>query len=359
MKAIRFFKKLSKKQIQCQVCQRHCLISDGGVGFCLSKKNQAGQLYDLLYGAITHYQLDPIEKKPLYHVFPGVSVLSLGSYGCNYRCKQCLNVHCSWGEPATSILEQLNQGKNPAKLVTPEEVIAAVQESQAPGIAFTYNEPTIWSEFVYNVAKLAKKAGLLTVFVTNGSWSKKTIDRLAPVIDAANIDFKGFSPKTYAKMGAFWGQILANTAYAYQKGIFLELTTLLIPTINDNEKEIKKMTQWIGDKLDPQIPWHLSQYDPFLVPDQEFRKLPFTSVEQLKKTAEIGRQQGLKHIYIWAPHDNYTQGNTFCPQCKSLLIKRLAWQPKIINLDTKTSKCKKCGTKILGIWTESEKNDKN
>ena len=352
MKSLSLFKKLKNRQVQCQICQRHCVISEGEVGFCLSKLNKNGQLYDLLYGVITHYQLDPIEKKPFYHFYPGTAVLSIGSYGCNYRCKQCLNHWCSWGEPATTVLRLLKQGKDPVfaefKRVTPEEVVEAALESGAPGIAFTYNEPTIWSEFVYDTATLAKKAGLFTVFVSNGSWSKKTIDRLAPVIDAANIDFKGFSARTYQRMGAFFGRLLENTRYAFEKGIFIELTTLLIPTINDSEEELKKMAAWIVKNLDPQIPWHLSQYDPLLAPDPDFKKLPFTSVDQLKKAAEIGRRQGLKHVYIWAPHDGYAEGNTFCPQCGTLLIERAGWQPQLTNLDTKTARCKNCGAQLLG-----------
>ena len=345
-----YYEEKEKGKIRCLICQRQCLISPGQVGFCLSKKNIDGKLHDLIYGVITHYQLDPMEKKPFYHVFPGQPVLSFGSFGCNYRCKQCLNAWCSWGEPARAVLTALYEGRelNLLEMIEaePKDVIAEAKRQGSGGVAFTYNEPTIWVPFVYDVARLAKKAGLFTVFVTNGSWSKTIIDKLAPVIDAANIDIKGFSPQTYTKMGAWWGNLLENTEYAFKKGIFLELTTLLIPGINDAEVELTGMAKWIATKLDPQIPWHLSQYEPHLAPDSEFQKLPMTSVASLQKAAEIGQKQGLKHIYIWAPSDGFTQGNTYCPKCKALLVKRDGWQPEIIDLDTKNAKCKKCGEKI-------------
>lgn len=247
-------------------------------------------------------------------------------------------------------LRLLEKGKDQFLRVAPEAVVEEALKRKIKIIAFTYNEPVIWSDFVYQAARLAKKKKLYTLLVTNGSWSRETIDRLAPVIDGANIDLKGFSQKTYLKMGAFWGQVLEMIEYAFKKKIFIEITTLLIPTINDQEKELKAMAQWIVKELDSQVPWHLSQYDPSLAPDREFQKLALTSAEKLETAAEIGRKQGLNHVYVWAPSDYYSQGNTFCPKCQSLLIKRDGWRPEIINLDLKKSACRKCGFKILGLW---------
>lgn len=343
------YQKKPNQNLKCLVCQRGCQISPGKVGFCKTKKNQNGKLKDLVYGIITGYQVDPIEKKPLYHVLPGAQVLSIGSFGCNYRCKQCLNYTCSYGEVAQKTLDRLaSQAKT--KRIKPSQVVSRALEIGLPGIAYTYNEPTIWSPFAHDVAKLAKAQGLLNVFVSNGSWTKPTINRLAPLIDAANIDLKGFSKKTYQKQGAFWGNILDNLKHAFKKGIFLELTTLLIPGVNDSEEELKKLTKWVASQLDPQVPWHLSQFSPELSPDPDFQKIPQTPVKTLKKAAEIGKKTGLKHIYVWAPNSNFSQGETTCPQCQAVLVKRSGWQPKTSNLNSQNGQCKKCGQKILGIW---------
>lgn len=353
MKEALIYQKLGNQSVRCGVCQRRCTIANGQVGFCLSKLNQNGKLYALNYGLIQGIQVDPIEKKPFYHFMPGMMIPSIGSFGCNFRCKQCLNWDCSWGNPATEILEayhrhaefssvQDKQVQDDKETVTPQEIIDQIKKSGYHGIAFTYNEPTIWSEYVLDVAKLAKKEKLFTLFVTNGSWTKETLDIIGPFIDATNIDFKGFSDKTYAQQGAFFGEIPQTTEYALKKHkIFIELTTLLIPGINDNPEELKSMAGWIVDHLGAKTPWHISQFDPQLAPDPEFAKIPFTSVAQLQKAAEIGRQAGLDFIYIWAPHDGYSQGETVCPKCGTLAIRRLGWQPEILAVDKK-GKCSKC-----------------
>jgi len=339
---------MSPKAVKCNICQRHCNISPGQVGFCQTKKNVGGEIKDLTYGVITGYQIDPIEKKPLYHFRPGSQALSVGSFGCNYRCKQCLNYQSSYGPLAEQMLEKLADGREIEK-IEPKDVVDQALEQKVPGIAYTYNEPTIWSNFVYDTAKLAKKAGLFNVFVTNGSWSKQTIDKLAPVIDAANVDLKGFSKKTYQKMAAFWGNLLENLKYAYKKGIFIEITTLIIPSINDSRKELKQIAEWMAKEMDEQTPWHLSQYSPELAPDRKFQNIPRTPAETLEKAVEIGGKAGLKHVYVWPPN-GLDQQSTICPQCGSFLIKRSLWQPKITKLDTKNSKCSVCGQKIFGVW---------
>lgn len=361
------YEKLPGKKVKCQVCQRRCVIPEGQVGFCLSRLNKDGKLYSLLYGIVNgHLQVDPIEKKPFYHFKPGSQVVSVGSFGCNFRCKQCLNWWTSWGQPATANLEKLAKEKSwsleSCLEIQPEKIIDTVVKKGYQGIALTYNEPVIWLEFAYDLARLAKKANLFTVFVTNGSWTKETIDHLSDkdnpcqslpnqsLIDAANIDFKGFSEKTYAKQNAFFGQIPQMTKYAQEKyKLHLEITTLLIPTINDDPEELKQMTGWIAKNLGPDTPWHLSQFDPTSAPDPEFQKIPFTSVEQLEKAAEIGKKAGLNHIYIWAPTSGYSRSDTLCPKCKKIVIKRSAWKPEEINI-TQKGTCQFCGCKLNIIF---------
>lgn len=343
MKEALLYQKLPHRSVRCGVCQRRCLIPEGQVGFCLSRLNKNGKFYSLLYGQITGIQVDPIEKKPFYHFKPGTQVATIGSWGCNFRCKQCLNSWCSWGEPATSNLRKLALNSS----ITPEEIVKKVINSGYSGIAFSYNEPVIWFEFALDIAKKfkAKSPKNFTVFVTNGSWTKETIDKLSGYIDAANIDFKGFSQETYQKQGAFFGQIPQMAVYAQKKGFFLETTTLLIPGINDNPEELKKMASWMVKKLGPDTSWHLSQYDPLATPDKEFQKIPFTPIEDLEKAAEIGKKEGLNHIYIWAPNSGYSKSDTFCPKCKKVVIKRSGWESQEINI-TKVGNCKFCGYKL-------------
>lgn len=356
--------KLPQEQVQCLACQRYCQIASGKVGFCQTRLNKNGQLYALTYGILNGIQVDPIEKKPLYHFYPGTSCLSIGSYGCNYRCKQCLNWHCSWGFPSQEILKKLSflssdPGTSRGKpfrdrKIKPEEVVNLAVKKNIPGIAFTYNEPSIWPEYVYDCAKLAKEKGFYTVFVTNGSWSKECLEYLAPVIDACNIDIKGFYPETYQKMGAFFGQILEVTQLVVKKyKIFTELTTLIIPTINDSEKELKTIARWIVKNLGPEIPWHLSRFDPELAPDQQFQKLPTTPIETLKKAYNIGKKAGLYFVYVWAPPKKWTEelfsiSDTFCPQCGKLIIKRSGWQPELVGIKKIEEKvnCQFCQTKL-------------
>lgn len=352
MKEALVYEELKDGLVRCGVCQRRCLIAEGQTGFCLSKVNHQGKLFSLNYGLIQGIQVDPVEKKPFYHFRPGSLVPSLGSFGCNFHCRQCLNWFFSWGEPATEILKQSALDKSPREMIPPETLIEEIRKTGHKIIAFTYNEPVIWSEYVLDAAKLFKKENFTTLFVTNGSWTKETVDKLGPFLDAANIDFKGFSVKTYAKQGAFWGNSKENVAemarYAQEKyNIFIEITTLLIPGINDDEKELKEMTQWLVKNLGVKTPWHLSRFDPELAPDQAFRKIPTTPTESLKKAASIGRKAGLNFVYVWAPSPNglYAEGDTVCPQCKNLAVKRNGWQPDLLGVDLR-GRCSICQTDL-------------
>ena len=354
----KLFKSFSSGKVRCLACQRKCLISPGQTGFCQSRLNKNKKLYALTYGIVNGFQLDPIEKKPLYHFYPGTKVLSFGSYGCNYRCKQCLNYWCSWGEPAGEILPKLKDLSNLSGLnvnyVEPKEIIDLAIKQNVSAIAFTYNEPVIWPEFVYDTAKLAKKNGLSVILVTNGSWTKKALAYYGQYIDAVNIDIKGFYPQTYAKMGAFFGQILAITELAVKKyKLFTELTTLIIPGINDSLKELKAIASWIKKSLGADIPWHLSRFDPDLAPSPDFKKLPATPVKTLKKAYQIGKQTGLNYVYVWAPptlkaNNFLALGNSFCPKCGRLIVKRSGWRPQIKGIKKKKNHyfCRFCGSEL-------------
>ena len=365
------YKQLGVKKIQCLACQRQCIINDQQVGFCLARQNLGGALESLLYGQITGIQADPIEKKPFYHFKPGSLVATIGSWGCNFRCKQCLNYANSWG--ATEELKKLKEEREKGKItkaLAAKKIAQTIVDGGYDGIAFSYNEPTIWAEFAADIAREFKSLSTnqlthspinrYAVFITNGSWTRQTIDLLSSpllptpgspstthsLIDAANIDIKGFCEETYKKMGAYLGIIPEAAVYAQKKGIFLELTTLLIPGINDDPDELRDLAQWIVKDLGPDTPWHLSQYDPLLAPDREFQKIPFTTAEQLKRAASIGEKAGLHHIYIWAPQAGCNRSDTICPNCRNIVIKRAGgWQPLEINIK-KTGHCQFCNFKL-------------
>lgn len=297
----KLFKKLPDKKIQCTACQRYCLIGEAKTGFCLGRKNIGGELYSLIYGRASGVQIDPIEKKPLRRFRPGTEVLSVGSFGCNFRCKQCQNWHISWGKPAASRLRELEIRELVKKeYISPENLIELTIKGGYPGIAFTYNEPAIWPEYVYDTATLAKKAGLYTVFVSNGSWTKEAMSDYGRFIDAANIDFKGWGEKVYERQGAFWGKdFLKNLILAKEKyHIHLELTTLIIPSINDDFKELTAISRWIAKNLGEETPWHLLSYHPESAKGAAFRKIPATPEMTLKKAYNIGKKSGLKYVYV-------------------------------------------------------------
>jgi pyruvate formate lyase activating enzyme len=341
--------------IKCTACSRYCLINSQQVGFCQSRINCQGILYSLNYGLINGWQVDPLEKKPLYHFYPGQSVLSLGSFGCNFRCRQCLNWWCSYGQPATITLQALakNQKSNHGQWVSPKEVVRLCLSKKLPGIAFTYNEPSIWPEFVHDTARLAKKAGLFTCFISNGSWSRESLHYLGQWIDAANIDLKGYYPDTYTRMGAFYPGVLENTRLAFKKyGIHLEITTLIIPTVNDNDQELRLIARFIRTKLSPKIPWHLSRFDPDLAPDRKYASLPSTPVSTLMKAYKIGREEGLEFIYVWAPPKNaqeklLAKGDTICPGCRQTVVKRDGW--RVTSVQVKNGCCQHCGEDLYFI----------
>jgi len=308
MHKAKLFEKLPGNLVRCTACQRYCRIKKGKVGFCLARKNTKGELYSLNYGITSGIQIDPIEKKPLYHFHPGTEILSIGSFGCNYRCKQCQNSHCSYGEPSKSYLKNISnlnkENKENIEYISPEDLVNLAIKKKSPGIAFTYNEPVIWPEYVHDTAKLAKHKGLYIVFVSNGSWTLEALNYYGQYIDAANIDFKGWGEKVYAKQGAFWGKLTDNLILASKKGIHLELTTLIIPGINDKPKDLQAIALWIVKNLGPKTPWHLSRFAPDSAPDKEFAKIPPTPASTLEKAYKIGKKAGLDFVYIWPPQKN-------------------------------------------------------
>jgi pyruvate formate lyase activating enzyme len=323
-----FYDKKGNGLVTCLVCPRQCTIREGKKGLCRVRENRGGSLYAPNYGQVTAAGLDPIEKKPLYHFYPGSYILSFGSHGCNLRCGFCQNWHIAHGDPPTRRLE-------PRQVV---ELALMEKERGYPniGVAYTYNEPFMWYEFIADTAPLVRQAGLKNVLVTNGYVNEKPLRELLPYIDAMNIDVKGFTEGYYLdQCGGKRAPVLRAVELACRE-CHVELTTLLVTDLNDSPEEIGGLVDWVA-ALDPDIPLHFSRY----FPNYEF-DLPPTPLKTLQRAREIALKK-LSYVYIGnAPE--LDAGNTACPACGELLINRSAYRTKPVGLDGK--KCRRCGKEI-------------
>jgi len=323
-----FYKKLKDNIVQCELCPHFCSIKEGFRGKCGVRENKDGKLYSLVYGKLCSAAIDPIEKKPFFHFMPGSKAYSIATVGCNLRCSFCQNWEISQMPKSEKIV-----GKD----VSPEEIVEDAIANNCESIAYTYTEPTVFFEYAYDIAKLAKKKGLKNVFVTNGFINKEPIDKIAKVIDAANIDLKGFSEDYYKDVcGARLKPILDAIKYYHEKGVFLEITTLIVPGHND--EKLKEIASFIVS-IDKDIPWHISRF----YPHYKMEDTKPTPVETIHKAVEIGKKAGLKYIYAGnVPGDDYE--STFCSKCGKKIISRFGFSVNEINLDK--NKCKFCGEKV-------------
>lgn len=336
MKEAYLYKKLDDKKVRCDLCNHRCLIKDQNKGKCCVMKNIGGTLYSLVYGKLIAENSDPIEKKPLFHFLPGTYSLSVATVGCNFKCFFCQNYNIS---QSPSDLDRI-EGRD----VSPEELINHALANGDKSISYTYTEPTIFFEYAYDTAKLASEKGLKNVFVTNGFMTKECIMMMEPYLDAANVDLKSFSEETYKrKMGGRLKPVLNNIILMKKLGIWVEVTTLIIPGINDSKSELQEITKFLA-AIDKGIPWHISAYYPQYKSD-----IPPTSVEQIKIAIDIGKSAGLKYVYGGnIPGSSYE--NTYCPKCNSILIERFGFS--VSNNKVKHNSCSNCGQKIDGIFQE-------
>ncbi len=303
---------LSDGRVRCNVCQRRCKIKPEELGYCFTRLNKKRKLYSLIYSKVSCSMISPIEKKPLFHFYPGSSWFSLGTLGCNFRCPGCQNWDIAHA--------RTDLDKYEAEHITPEESINLTKRNNCKGISWTYNEPTIWFEFTLDSAKLAKENGLLTHYVTNGFTTPQALDLIGPYLDAFRVDVKGFSDEFYKKMchvDDFKG-ILKVTKRAKEKwGMWVEIITNIIPGYNDDEAQLKRIASWIKNDLGEFTPWHVTQF----VPHLELSHIPTTPVATLEKAREIGQNVGLKYVYlgnVWG----HPAENTHCHNCGKLLIER-------------------------------------
>ncbi|HHQ45280.1 MAG TPA: AmmeMemoRadiSam system radical SAM enzyme [Candidatus Altiarchaeales archaeon] len=328
-----FYKKLENNAVECGLCNHRCVIMPGKRGVCGVRENRKGTLYSLVYGRPCAIHVDPIEKKPLFHYHPGSSSYSVATMGCNFRCAWCQNADIS--QAVGKEIEGFE--------LTPEDLVADAVERKCDNIAYTYTEPTVFMEYALDCMEIAREKRLGNVFVSNGFMSGEAVDALIPVLDAINIDLKGFNERFYEKYcGGRLQPILDNIEKFWKNGVWVEVTTLIVPTLNDSLDELRACAKFLAE-LDVNIPWHISRFHP----DYKLTNVEATPVETLRKAYEIGKKEGLKHIYIgniW--HENAE--NTYCPKCGKMMVERDGYYVKSNKL--KKGKCGECGEKIEGRW---------
>lgn len=315
-----------KDKFRCDLCPHACLVADGGRGRCLVRKGTAGELVSENDGKVASIALDPVEKKPLYNWRPGTQILSLGTVGCNLDCPFCQN----W---------QLARFSKEIVLkdIDPDEVVFLARREGVASVAFTYNEPIVWYDFVYRTSARLNEKGLAAVLVTNGYITKEPWADLLPLLSAANIDLKGFSEATYARLGGKLEPVLERIAEALEAGVHVELTHLVVPGINDNEEEFRAMVDWIAE-ISTSIPLHISRY----FPRRKWTN-PLTSLELLERYEEIAREK-LNYVYLGNVEK---EAITLCPRCKAPVLKRRGYLTENLGVDEE-GRCSFCHTP-LGI----------
>jgi len=339
-----FYSKLTDKRVRCELCPWNCMLEDGRVGLCRVRKNIDGELYTLNYGIVSSMAIDPIEKKPLFHFHPGTPIFSISTFGCNFKCPWCQNWEISQAEPSLSY----------GTYNSPENIVSLASKYGTPLIAYTYNEPLIWYEFILDTARLAKKEGLMNVLVTNGHINIKPLETLAPFIDAANVDIKAFNPKTYLRIiGGKLEKVLEATEYMKNKGIHVETTYLVVPGLNDSVDEFKSMVRWHLEKLGEDTPLHISRF----FPHYKYLNVEPTPTSKLEEFWKIAKEMGLKYVYV-GNLPGHKGENTYCPSCKRVVIARIGFMITGWNL-TDDMRCKFCGEKIDIRGKRWEKKDRN
>lgn len=328
----RLWHSLENGAVQCDACAHACRIQPGRSGKCGVRQNQGGRLQSLVENTITGVQLDPLEKKPLFHFLPGAQTLSIGSAGCNFRCKFCQNHHIS----------QI-RGSFPGQQVNGASLVQLAIEHDSPALSYTYNEPGVFIELVQDCAELAHAAGLKNILVSNGFMSSTSLDSLAGLIDAANIDLKSFSEAFYRDYcGGSLRPVLENLRKLQKMGCWLEVTTLLIPQVNDSEQEILSIANFIVHELGPDVPWHVTGFHGAW----QMAAHPSTSREKLEQAWQLGREAGLHHVYTGNIASSAGQ-DTICPECGETVIRRSGYR---IRDFSHQGQCPGCGRQISGVW---------
>ncbi|MDJ0801801.1 MAG: AmmeMemoRadiSam system radical SAM enzyme [Desulfobacterales bacterium] len=331
------YEPLDDRKVRCRLCAHRCKVSDGRAGICGVRVNRRGRLETLVYGKLVARNVDPIEKKPLFHYLPGSRSYSIATVGCNFKCRFCQNADIAQ-------LPAERPGLIVGEEAAPEDVVAEAVATDCASIAYTYTEPTVFFEFALAVAQQAKAAGLGNVFVTNGYMSAEALDMVAPYLDAANVDLKAYSDEFYREMcGARLAPVKATLKGMRARGVLVEVTTLVIPGLNDAPSELKALATFLVDELGPETPWHLSRFHPtYRLTDRAH-----TPVETLKAAHQIGLEAGLKYVYIGNVPGSGSE-NTYCPGCGNIIINRFHYHARARLIDG--NHCAYCHTPIDGIF---------
>ncbi len=335
MKEALLYQQLDNAKVQCNLCAHRCRINPGKNGICLIRENKEGILYTKVYGKTIARHVDPIEKKPLYHFYPGSQAYSIATPGCNFRCRFCQNWDISQSVPG----EKQGSGTEAA----PDQIVKHAQGMDCKIIAYTYTEPTIFFEYSYDTAIEAKKYGMKNIYVSNGFMTYEMLDMIGPYLDAINVDLKAFREETYRSIiGASLQPVLDNLKKIKQMGIWLEVTSLIIPGINDDPAEIKDMANFVASELGVDVPWHISRF----YPAYKMRDVSVTPEDVIHRAKETGIEAGLQFVYPGNLGIS-ADANTVCPQCGYTLVERFYF--KTIQNNVSNGKCPECGARITGV----------
>lgn len=326
------YQKLENERVRCDLCAHRCIIADGKKGVCQVRENQSGTLYTLVYGRTIAQHIDPVEKKPLFHFYPGTTAYSIATPGCNFRCPWCQN----WEISQMPRKQHFMMGEE----ASPQQIVADARRAGCRSIAYTYTEPIVFFDYAYDAARLAHEAGIANIYVTNGYMTEEMLKTFQPYLDAMNVDLKAFNETTYKKYARAKLQLVLDALKTAKRlGIFLEVTMLIIPGINDSPSELKTGAEFIASELGKDTPWHISRF----FPAYNMSNVPPTPLETLNRALEIGREAGLNYIYIGnAPGQG--NENTFCPFCGKLVVERMGYYTRVVGLDG--SICRFCGEEL-------------
>ncbi len=335
------YDQLDDKKVQCNLCNHRCIINDGKRGKCNVRENNSGHLHTLVFERLAARHIDPIEKKPLFHFFPGSLSYSVATVGCNFRCLFCQN-----SDIAQELSKQASSDKNGLVAgypCTPQEVVDAAKDGNCKSISYTYTEPTVYFEFALETAKLAHKTGIKNVFVTNGYMTLEAINMIAPYLDAANVDLKAFSDSFYKELcEAKLEHVKESLKLMKSLNVFVEVTTLIIPGLNDNKDELEDLAGFIANSLGPETPWHISRFHP----TYKLTDRPPTPLDTLISARDIGCKSGLKYVYIGNVPGEAGE-HTYCYSCGKVLIERIGFN--VVKNKIRNEKCVLCSAQIHGV----------
>lgn len=342
MKEALLYEKLDGQRVRCNLCAHRCVVAEGRKGVCLVRENREGTLYTLVYGIPLSQAVDPVEKKPLFHFYPGSTAFSIATAGCNFRCAFCQNADISQ--------MPRDRGQIWGRQASPEEVVRAARRHGSRSIAYTYTEPTIFFEYSYDIARLAREVGIASVYVTNGYMTREMLelfqgvgDGHEPWLDAANVDLKAFRDETYKKVcGARLQPVLDSLKSMKELGVWVEVTTLVVPDMNDSEAELGEIARFIAGELGVETPWHVSRFHP----DYQMYDRGPTPAATLRRAYELGREAGLRYVFVGNMPGAHLE-DTDCPNCGRTVIGR--WGYQVTQRHIQDGRCSTCGAVIDGV----------